>query len=107
MDISRRSFLAAGGVQTLSRTLHEEVVYDRDGVTTVDWGSYPILTFPEVPALEFELIQRLDEPPLGVGEAASTPVPAALANAVFDATGVRLRTVPFRAERVKAALTRG
>jgi hypothetical protein len=75
MDISRRSFLTAGGVQTLSRTLHEEVVYDRDGVTTVDWGSYPILTFPEVPALEFELIQRLDEPPLGVGEAASTPGP--------------------------------
>jgi CO/xanthine dehydrogenase Mo-binding subunit len=57
-----------------------------------------------VPKLEFELIQRLDQAPLGVGEAASTPVPAALGNAVFDATGVRLRTVPFRAERVKAAL---
>jgi CO/xanthine dehydrogenase Mo-binding subunit len=80
------------------------VVYDRERVTTVDWASYPILTFPEVPKLEFELIQRLDQPPLGVGEAASTPVPAALGNAVFDATGVRLRTVPFRAERVKAAL---
>jgi hypothetical protein len=51
-----------------------------------------------------ELIQRLDQPPLGAGEAASTPVGAALANAVFDATGVRLRTVPFRADRVKAAL---
>jgi CO/xanthine dehydrogenase Mo-binding subunit len=93
-------------IQTLSRTLHEEIVYDRNGVTTVDWASYPILTFPEVPALEFELIQRLDQPPLGVGEAASTPVPAALGNAVFDATGVRLRTVPFRADRVKAALAR-
>jgi nicotinate dehydrogenase subunit B len=91
-------------LQTLSRALHEEVVYDKNGVTTVDWGSYPILTFPEVPALEFELIQRLDQPPLGAGEAASTPVPAALGNAVFDATGVRLRTVPFRADRVKAAL---
>ena len=91
-------------LQTISRTLHEEIVYDRDRVTTVDWGSYPILTFPEVPALEFELIQRLDQPPLGAGEAASTPVPAALANAVFDATGVRLRTVPFRPDRVKAAL---
>ncbi len=102
-----QSQLEGNIIQTLSRTLHEEVVYDRDGVTTVDWGSYPILTFPEVPALEFELIQRLDQPPLGVGEAASTPVPAALANAVFDATGVRLRTVPFRAERVKAALARG
>jgi CO/xanthine dehydrogenase Mo-binding subunit len=91
-------------LQTLSRALHEEVVYDRDRVTTVDWASYPILTFPEVPRLEFELIQRLDQPPLGAGEAASTPVGAALANAVFDATGVRLRTIPFRPERMKAAL---
>ncbi|HEY7038172.1 MAG TPA: molybdopterin cofactor-binding domain-containing protein [Methylomirabilota bacterium] len=91
-------------LQTLSRALHEEIVYDRDRVTTVDWASYPILTFPEVPRLEFELIQRLDQPPLGAGEAASTPVGAALANAVFDATGVRLRTIPFRPERMKAAL---
>ncbi len=91
-------------LQTLSRALHEEVVYDRNGVTTVDWATYPILKFPEVPALEFELIQRLDQPPLGAGEAASTPVPAALGNAIFDATGVRLRTVPFRADRMKAAL---
>jgi CO/xanthine dehydrogenase Mo-binding subunit len=57
-----------------------------------------------VPRLELEVIQRLDQPPLGAGEAASTPVGAALANAVFDATGVRLRTIPFRPERVKAAL---
>jgi nicotinate dehydrogenase subunit B len=91
-------------LQTLSRTLHEEIVFDRQRVTSVDWASYPILTFPEVPALEFELIQRPDEPPLGVGEAAATPVPAALSNAVFDATGVRLRTAPFRPERVRAAL---
>jgi nicotinate dehydrogenase subunit B len=91
-------------LQTLSRALHEEVIYDRDRVTTVDWASYPILTFPEVPKLELEVIQRLDQPPLGAGEAASTPVGAALANAVFDATGVRLRTVPFRPDRVKAAL---
>jgi CO/xanthine dehydrogenase Mo-binding subunit len=91
-------------LQTLSRTLHEEIVFDRQRVTSVDWASYPILTFPEVPAIELELIQRLDERPLGVGEAASTPVPAALANAVFDATGVRLRTAPFRPERVRAAL---
>jgi CO/xanthine dehydrogenase Mo-binding subunit len=91
-------------LQTLSRTLHEEVTFDRDRVTSLDWARYPILTFPEVPAIEVELIQRLDEPPLGVGEPASAAVPAAVANAVFDATGVRLRTVPFRAERVKAAL---
>ncbi len=91
-------------LQTISRTLHEEIGYDRDRVTTVDWASYPILAFPEVPKLEFELIQRLDQPSFGAGEAASTPVGAALANAVFDATGVRLRTVPFRPERVKAAM---
>ena len=91
-------------LQTLSRALHEEIVYDRDRVTTVDWQSYPILTFPEVPAVEVELLQRLDAPPLGAGEAASAPVAAALSNAVFDATGVRLRTVPFRPERVRAAL---
>jgi CO/xanthine dehydrogenase Mo-binding subunit len=99
-----QSQLEGNILQALSRTLHEEIVFDRRGVTTVDWASYPILTFPEAPPIEFELIQRLAEPPLGVGEAASTPVPAALANAVFDATGVRLRTVPFRPERVKAAL---
>jgi CO/xanthine dehydrogenase Mo-binding subunit len=91
-------------LQTLSRTLHEEVVFDRDRVTSVDWARYPILTFPEVPAIEFDLIQRLDQPPLGVGEPAAAAVPAALSNAVFDATGVRLRTVPFRPERVRAAL---
>jgi CO/xanthine dehydrogenase Mo-binding subunit len=91
-------------LQTLSRTLHEDVTFDRQRVTSVDWASYPILTFPEVPAIDVELIQRLNERPLGAGEAASAPVPAALSNAVFDATGVRLRDVPFRAARVKAAL---
>jgi CO/xanthine dehydrogenase Mo-binding subunit len=91
-------------LQTLSRTLHEDIVFDRRHVTSVDWASYPILTFPEVPVLDIDLIQRVGEAPLGVGEAASAPVPAALSNAVFDATGVRLRDVPFRPERVKAAL---
>ena len=91
-------------LQTLSRTLHEEITFDREKVTSVDWARYPILRFDEVPTIELEMIQRLDEPPLGVGEAASAPVPAALGNAIFDATGVRLRVVPFRADRVKAAL---
>ena len=91
-------------LQTISRTLHEEIVFDRQRVTSVDWAGYPILRFDEVPAIELEMIQRLDDPPLGVGEAASAPIPAALGNAVFDATGVRLRVVPFRPDRVKAAL---
>jgi nicotinate dehydrogenase subunit B len=90
--------------QTLSRTLHEEVMFNRAQVTSVDWSSYPILTFPEVPEILIDLVDRPRLPPLGVGEAASAPVPAALANAIFDATGARLRTVPFTPQRVKAAL---
>ena len=91
-------------VQTLSRTLHEEVTFDRSRVTSVDWATYPILTFPEVPAIDVILIDRQDQPFFGAGEAATAPVTAAVANAVFDATGVRLRTVPFTPERVRAAL---
>ena len=92
-------------LQTLSRVLMEEVKFDRSRVLSVDWSSYPILKFSEVPKLEIELIDRPSEPPLGAGEAACTTVGAALANAVFDATGARLRTVPFTPERVKAALS--
>ena len=92
-------------LQTLSRTLHEEVAFDRSRVTSVDWASYPILRFPEVPAIAIDLVVRPQEPPLGAGEAAATPVPAALANAVFDACGARLRTVPFTRERVLAAIS--
>jgi nicotinate dehydrogenase subunit B len=91
-------------LQTLSRTLMEEVQFDRAHVTSVDWSSYPILRFPDVPKLDIVLIDRPTEPPLGAGEAACTTVAAALANAIFDATGARLRTVPFTLERVKAAL---
>jgi CO/xanthine dehydrogenase Mo-binding subunit len=94
-------------VQTISRALHEEVSFDRSRVTSVDWASYPILRFPEAPQVDVALIDRPDQPLLGAGEAATTPVAAALANAVFDATGVRLRTVPFTPARVKAALSSG
>ena len=93
-------------VQTLSRALHEEVTFDRSRVTSVDWTTYPILRFPEAPAVEVILIDRPDQPLVGAGEAATAPVAAALANAVFDATGVRLRTAPFTAARVKAAVAR-
>jgi nicotinate dehydrogenase subunit B len=86
-------------------SLHEEIVFERDRVTSLDWARYAILRFDEVPTIVLETIQRLDEPPLGVGEAASAPVPAALGNAVFDATVVRLRLMPFRPDRVKAALS--
>jgi CO/xanthine dehydrogenase Mo-binding subunit len=83
-------------LQTIGRTLHEEVKFDRSRVTSTDWVSYPILSFAEVPAVEVALIDRPTLAPLGAGEAATAPVAAALANAIFDATGVRLRNVPFR-----------
>ncbi len=90
--------------QTLSRALHEEVTFDTSRVTSVDWESYPILRFPELPAIEVILINRPDQPLWGAGEAAAVPVAAALGNAFFDATGVRLRRVPFTESRVKEAL---
>jgi CO/xanthine dehydrogenase Mo-binding subunit len=94
-------------LQTLSRVLMEEVKFDRSRVVSVDWSSYPILAFSETPTLDIELIDRPSLPPVGAGEAACTPVGAALANAVFDATGARLRTIPFIPERVKAAMSAG
>ncbi len=91
-------------VQALSRALKEEVRFDAGGQTTVDWESYPILTFSEVPDLEIVLINRPDEPAVGAGEPATVTVAAAVANAVYAATGARLRRVPFTPERVRAAL---
>jgi nicotinate dehydrogenase subunit B len=99
-----RAQVEGSTLQTLSRVLMEEVKFDRARVLSVDWASYPILRFSDVPELTIELIDRPTEPPLGAGEAACTTVGAALANAVFDATGARLRSVPFTPERVKAAL---
>ena len=91
-------------LQTLSRVLLEEVKFDRSRVLSLDWSSYPILRFSDVPKLDIDLVDRPNEPPLGAGEAACSAVGAALANAVYDATGTRLRTVPFTPERVKAEL---
>ena len=78
-------------LQTLSRVLMEEVHFDRSRVTSVDWNSYPIMRFADIPKLDIALIDLPTLPPLGAGVAACTPVGAALANAVFDATGARLR----------------
>jgi CO/xanthine dehydrogenase Mo-binding subunit len=94
-----------GGVlQTVSRTLMEEVKWDRTKVTSVDWASYPILRFPEAPRVDIELIDRPGEPSWGVGEPSAVVIPAAIGNAVFDAVGARVRTVPFTPARVKEAL---
>lgn len=91
-------------VQTVSRTLMEQVTFDRSRVTSLDWKTYPILRFPQVPRVEVEMIDRPEEVPWGVGEPAACVVPSAISNAVFDATGVRLREVPFRPDYVKAML---
>tara|TARA_R110000851_G_scaffold332391_1_gene508440 strand:+ start:145166 stop:147457 length:2292 start_codon:yes stop_codon:yes gene_type:complete len=91
-------------IQAVSRSLKEEVGFDWRGVTDLEWGAYPILTFPEVPHINAILMPDNGNPPLGAGESASVPGAAAIANAIFDAAGVRLREAPFTPQRVKAAL---
>ena len=92
-------------VQGLSRTLFEEVRFDRSRVTSVDWATYPILEMPDaLESIEVVLIDRPDVLPSGAGEPTIRCVPAAVANAVFDATGVRFRRAPLSPERIKAAL---
>jgi CO/xanthine dehydrogenase Mo-binding subunit len=90
-------------IQTVSRTLKEELRWDRSRVTSVDWASYPILRFPEVPEVRMELINRPGDPPWGVGEPSACVPPPAISNAVFDAIGVRLRSVPYTPAKVLAA----
>jgi nicotinate dehydrogenase subunit B len=93
-------------VQTVSRTLMEQVTFNRSRVTSLDWGSYRIIGFPEVPDVVIDLIDRPHEKPWGSGEPSASVVPAAISNAIFSATGVRLRSVPFTPDKVKAAMTR-
>ena len=93
-------------VQGISRTLWEEVKFDAGNVTSVDWMSYPILDITETPeAIEVVLINHPELPPTGAGEPSIRPVAAAIANAIFDATGVRIRRVPFSPDRVKQSLS--
>ena len=91
-------------IQGVSRALYEEVTYDANGVTSLDWGTYPILRFSDVPELDIVLINRPEMQPLGAGEGATIPPAAAIANAIFDAVGVRLREGPFTPKRVLAAM---
>jgi len=91
-------------IQSVSRTLKEEVRFTETAVASREWGAYPILTFSEVPVIQVVMVARPEEPPLGAGESASVPSAAAIANAIFDATGVRLREPPFTPARVKEAL---
>jgi nicotinate dehydrogenase subunit B len=91
-------------IQGVSRALMEEVKFDSSGIKTLDWKSYPVIRFPDVPEIEIVLINRPEMPALGGGEPSSAPIVAAIANAIFDATGLRLREVPFTPERVLAGL---
>jgi nicotinate dehydrogenase subunit B len=92
--------IEGGAIQATSWTLKEAVRFDRSSITSIDFASYPILRFSEVPTVEVTVMPRADEPPLGAGEAAHGPTGAAIANAVFDALGTRVRDLPITRERI-------
>jgi nicotinate dehydrogenase subunit B len=94
-------------IQSTGRALMEEVSFDRNSVTSREWGAYPIIKFPDIPKIDVLMLPRQDQPPMGVGESASVPSAAAIANAIFDATGVRFRELPFTPERILAGLRGG
>jgi CO/xanthine dehydrogenase Mo-binding subunit len=99
-----RNQIEGNVVQTVSRSVVEKVTFNRSAVTSLNWGSYPILTFPNVPEVVIDLIDRPNEVPWGVGEPTTSLIPSAIANAVYDATAVWVRSVPFRPAQVLAAL---
>ena len=93
-------------IQGISRAIWEEVKYDNKAVTSVDWLTYPILDITETPErVDVVALDHPDLPPTGAGEATMRPLAAAIANAVFDATGVRIRRAPLTPERVRAAMS--
>jgi nicotinate dehydrogenase subunit B len=96
--------IEGGIVQSVSWTLKEEVRFDKNGILALDFATYPILTMPEAPKVEIELINRPTERPLGSGEGSQGPAVAAVANAFAHATGRRVRDLPFHPARVKAVL---
>jgi nicotinate dehydrogenase subunit B len=100
-----RLTIEANVVQSTSRALWEEVKFDDKGVTSIDWKTYPIVDMTEAPeTIDIVLIDHPELAPTGAGEASSRPTAGALANAIFDATGVRLRQAPFTPERLKSGL---
>ncbi len=100
------SQLEGGFIQGASWALKEQVRFDQEGVINTDWYSYPVFRAPNMPYIQVVLINRPGQPYLGSGEAGPLPAGAAIANAIFDAAGIRLRQLPFTPERVKAALAR-
>jgi CO/xanthine dehydrogenase Mo-binding subunit len=100
-----RNQTEGGIIQAMSWTLYEAVTFNQTRITSLDWATYPIVRFENLPdSVEVHVVSRLGQPFLGTGEAAQGPTAAALANAVADATGVRLRELPLTARRVKAAI---
>ena len=100
-----RNQIEGGIVQAASWTLYEAVSFDTTQITSIDWGSYPIARFPDVPgSVDVHVIERAGAPFLGTGEAAQGPTAAALANAIANATGARLRELPLTRTRIKAAI---
>jgi CO/xanthine dehydrogenase Mo-binding subunit/aerobic-type carbon monoxide dehydrogenase small subunit (CoxS/CutS family) len=99
-----RNQLEGGVLQGLSRALYEHVSFDRGGIRSRDWTSYPVLRFSGVPAIDVTLVDRRRHAPLGAGEASTPPLPAALANAVDDAVGVRMRDLPITPARLQQRL---
>jgi len=101
-----RTTIEANLIQSMSRSLMEEVMFDRSNVTSVDWRTYPVARASDIPSqVEVVLLNHPELPPNGAGEPSSRNVPAAIANAVFDATGARVRQMPLTPARVKAAMT--
>ena len=97
--------IEGGTLQGMSRALMEEVTWDDQKVTSFDWRTYRTLPLGfDVPKIDVVLLNRPDQPAAGAGETAITVVAAAIGNAIFDATGARIRQIPFTPERVKAAL---
>ena len=94
-------------VQTASRMFKEEVTFSTTNVTSLDWNSYPVMRFDECPEVHAVVVQRLDQRSLGAGEEVMAAAAAAIANAFFDATGVRMREYPLTPARVLVALARG
>ena len=99
-----RNQIEGNVIQAASRALKEEVLFDETGITSQDWSTYPILTFTEVPEIDIVLINRPEEPAVGAGEPATITTAPAIANAIFAASGARVRQVPFSRTRVRAAL---
>jgi nicotinate dehydrogenase subunit B len=99
-----RNQIEGNVIQTLSRAMKERVTFDRKMVTSLDWSTYSIITFPEIPEIEIALIDRPDSPPWGVGEATTAVVGPAVANAIYAAVGGRVRSIPMTPDVVKAAI---